>query len=84
MVAASRAYRPFEIKVMNSILKDRNKMGAHNDSVRTYFVEDRIAVQNVWQDRPMMNIIDCELYAGPVFNNVHDYGIATVWKDYEG
>ena len=84
MVAASRAYRPFEIKVMNSILKDRNKMGAHNDSVRTYFVEDRIAVQNVWQDRPMMNIIDCELYAGPVFNNVRDYAIATVWKDYNG
>ena len=81
MVAASRAYRPFEIKVMNSILKDRNKMGAHNDSVRTYFVEDRIAVQNVWQDRPMMNIIDCELYAGPVFNNVRDYAIAKVWKD---
>ena len=81
MVAASRAYRPFEIKVMNSILKDRNKMGAHNDSVRTYFVEDRIAVQNVWQDRPMLNIVDCELYAGPVFNNVRDYGIATVWKD---
>ena len=84
MAAASRAYRPFEIKCMNSILKDRNKMGAHNDSVRTHFVEGRIAVQNVWQDRPMLNIVDCELYAGPVFNNVHDYGIATVWKDYEG
>lgn len=83
MVAASRSYRPFEIKCMNSILKDRNKMGAHNDSVRTHFVEGRIAVQNVWQDRPMVNIVDCELYAGPVFNNVHDYGIATVWKDYE-
>jgi hypothetical protein len=84
MAAASRAYRPFEIKCMNSILKDRNKMGAHNDSVRTHFVEGRIAVQNVWQDRPMLNIVDCELYAGPVFNNVHDYGIATVWKDYAG
>lgn len=81
MAACSRAYRPFEIKCMNSILKDRNKMGAHNDSVRTYFVEDRIAVQNVWQDRPMNNIVDCELYAGPVFNNVHDYGIATVWTE---
>jgi hypothetical protein len=81
MVAASRAYRPFEIKCMNSILKDRNKLGAHNDSVRTHFVEERIAVQNVWQDRPMMNIIDCELYAGPVFNNVRDYSIAKVWKD---
>ena len=83
MVAASRAYRPFEMKCMNSILKDRNKMGAHNDSVRTTFIEDRIAVQNTWQDRPMMNIIDCELYAGPVFNNVNDYGIATVWKERE-
>jgi len=81
LVAASSAYRPFEMKCMNSILVDRNKMGAHNDSVRTSFVEGRIAVQNVWQDRPMMNIVDCELYAGPVFNNVHDYGIATVWAE---
>lgn len=81
MVACSRAYRPFEMKCMNSILVDRDKMGAHNDSVRTYFVEGRIAVQNTWQDRPMTNIVDCELYAGPVFNNVHDYGIATVWSE---
>lgn len=66
---------------MNSILKDRNKWGAHNDAVRTTFVEDRIAVQNVWQDRPMTNIVDCELFAGPVFNNVRDYGIVTTWKD---
>lgn len=81
MVACSRAYRPFEMKCMNSILVDRDKLGAHNDSVRTYFVEGRIAVQNTWQDRPMTNIVDCELYAGPVFNNVHDYGIATVWSE---
>lgn len=81
MAAASSAYRPFEMKCMNSILKDRNKAGAHNDSVRTYFVEDRIAVQNIWQDRPMTNIVDCELFAGPVFNNVHDYGIVTVWSE---
>lgn len=82
MVAATRAYRLFEMKCMNSILRDRAAAGAHNDSVRTHFVEERIAVQNVWQDRPMMNIVDCELYAGPVFNNVNDYGIATVWSDY--
>ena len=81
IVAASRAYKPFEMKCMNSILKDRNKYGAHNDSVRQYLVEDRIVVQNVWQDRPMMNIVDCELFAGPVFNNVHDYGIGTVWSE---
>lgn len=81
MVAASRAYRPFEMKCMNSILKDRAAAGAHNDSVRTSFVEGRIAVQNVWQDRPMENIVDCELYAGPVFNNVRDYGIVTVYSE---
>lgn len=80
MVACSRAYRPFEMKCMNSILKDRAKMGAHNDAVRTSFVEDRIAIQNVWEDRPMKNIVDCELFAGPVFNNVHDYGIVTVYN----
>jgi hypothetical protein len=81
MAAASRQYKPFEMKCMNSILKDRSKMGAHNDSVRTTFVENRIAVQNVWQDRPMMNIVDCELFAGPVFQNVQDYGIASVWSE---
>ena len=79
MAAVSRSYRPFEMKCMNSILKDRAAAGAHNDSVRTTFVENRIAVQNVWQDRPMTNIVDCELFAGPVFNNVQDYGIATVY-----
>lgn len=84
MVAASRAYRPFEMKCMNSILIDRVKMGGLDQSTRYSFVEGRIAVRNSWQEDPILNVIDCELYAGPVFNNVHDYGIATVWKDYEG
>lgn len=84
MVAASRAYRPFEMKCMNSILIDRVKMGGLDPSTRYSFVEDRIAVRNSWQENPILNVVDCELYAGPVFNNVHDYGIATVWKDYEG
>lgn len=83
MVAASRAYRPFEMKCMNSILIDRVKMGGLDPSTRYSFVEGRIAVRNSWQEDPILNVIDCELYAGPVFNNVHDYGIATVWKDYE-
>lgn len=84
MVAASRAYRPFEMKCMNSILLDRVKMGGLDASTRYSFVEGRIAVRNSWQEDPILNVVDCELYAGPVFNNVHDYGIATVWKDYEG
>lgn len=82
MVAASRAYRLFEMKCMNSILVDRVKMGGLDPSTRYSFVEGRIAVRNSWQEDPILNTIDCELYAGPVFNNVHDYGIATVWKDY--
>lgn len=81
MAACSRAYKPFEMKCMRSILADRAALGAHNDSVRTTLVEGRIAVQDVWHDRPMMNIVDCELYAGPVFNNVNDYGIVTVWSE---
>lgn len=84
MVAASRAYRPFEMKCMNSILIDRVKMGGLDPSTRYSFVEGRIAVRNSWQEDPILNVIDCELYAGPVFNNVHDYGIATVWKEYDG
>ena len=83
MVAASRAYRPFEMKCMNSILIDRVKMGGLDPSTRYSFVEGRIAVRNSWQEDPILNVIDCELYAGPVFNNVHDYAIATVWKEYE-
>lgn len=83
MVAASRAYRPFEMKCMNSILVDRVKMGGLDPSTRYSFVEGRIAVRNSWQEDPILNVIDCELYAGPVFNNVHDYAIATVWKEYE-
>lgn len=83
MVAAPRTYRLFEMKCMNSILIDRVKMGGLDPSTRYSFVEGRIAVRNSWQEDPIMNVVDCELYAGPVFNNVRDYGIATVWKDEE-
>lgn len=81
LAAVSRAYRPFEMKCMNSILVDRVKMGGLDPSTRYTFVEDRIAVRNSWQEDPILNVVDCELYAGPVFNNVHDYGIATVWSE---
>jgi len=81
MAAASRAYRPFEMKCMNSVYVDRVKMGGLSPSDRYSFVEDRIAILNSWQERPIKNIVDCELFAGPVFNNVNDYGIATVWSE---
>jgi len=83
LVAVSRAYRPFEMKCMNSIYKDRVALGGLNPSDRYSFVENRIAVLNSWSERPIMNVVDCELFAGPVFNNPNDYGIATVWEDYK-
>lgn len=81
LAAASSAYRPFEMKCMNSVYVDRVKMGGLNPSDLYSFVEGRIAVLNSWQERPIMNVVDCELYAGPVFNNLTEYGIATVWKE---
>lgn len=80
MAAASRSYRPFEMKCMNSVYVDRVKMGGLSPSALYSFVEDRIAVLNTWEERPIQNVVDCELYAAPVFNNLQDYGIATVWS----
>ncbi len=81
MAACPSAFRPFEMKCMNSIYVDRVRMGGISPADRYSFVEGRIAVLNSWQERPIMNVVDCELYAGPVFNNLTDYGIATVWSD---
>lgn len=84
LAAASSAYRPFEMKCMNSIYRDRVRLGGLSEADRYSFVEDRIAVLNSWQERPIMNVVDCELYAGPVFNNMNDYGIVTAWEAYSG
>ena len=84
LVAATRAYRLFEMKCMNSVYVDRVKLGGLTASDRYSFVEGRIAILNSWQERPIKNVVDCELFAGPVFNNVNNHGIVTVWKDYAG
>ena len=66
---------------MNSIYKDRVNMGGMTAANLYSFVEDRIAVLSTWQERPIENIIDCELYAGPVFKNLSEIGIFTVWTE---
>lgn len=81
MVACSSAIVPFEMKCMNSIYKDRMGMGGQTNANLYSLVEGRIAVLNTWQERPIQNIIDCELYAAPVFNNLHEYAIATCYTD---
>lgn len=84
LVASTTAFRPFEMKCMNSILKDRMAMGGKTAADLYSLVEDRIVVLNSWEERPnLLNIVDCELFAAPVFNNVRAHGIVTVWKDEE-
>jgi len=80
-VAAPSTFKPFEMKCMNSIYKDRVNMGGMTAANLYSFVEDRIAVLSTWQERPIENIIDCELYAGPVFKNLSEIGIFTVWAE---
>jgi hypothetical protein len=85
LVASTRAFRPFEMKCMRSILEDR--MGWEGQTAADLYslVEGRIVVLNSWEERPnLKNTVDCELFAGPVFNNVREHGIVTVWKDDEG
>ena len=81
MVACSSQIVPFEIKCMNSIYKDRMGMGGQTNANLYSLVEDRIAVLNTWQERPIQNIVDCELYAAPVFNNLNEYGVAKCYTD---
>ena len=81
MVACSSQIVPFEMKCMNSIYKDRMGMGGQTNANLYSLVEGRIAVLNTWQERPIQNIIDCELYAAPVFNNLNEYGVAKCYTD---
>lgn len=84
LVASTTAFRPFEMKCMRSILQDRMGMGGKTDSDLYALVEGRIVVLNSWEERPnLLNLVDCELFAGPVFNNLREHGIVTVWKDDE-
>lgn len=85
LVASTTAFRPFEMKCMRSILEDRMGMDGQTAADLYSLVEGRIVVLNSWQERPnLKNTVDCELFAGPVFTNLREHGIVTVWKDDEG
>ena len=72
---------PFTIKCTNSIYRDRLKAGPTASTSLYSFVEDRIAVLSTWQERPIKNIVDFGLQAGPVFRNTHDLAILKVQAD---
>ena len=85
LVASTRAFRPFEMKCMRSILQDRMGWQGQTGADLYSLVEGRIVVLNSWEERPnLRNTVDCELFAGPVFNNVREHGIVTVWKEDDG
>lgn len=80
MAAYNSGLVPFEMKCTNSIYLDRQSMGGIGTNHNYSFVEGRIAVLTSWEERPIKNIVDCELYAAPVFNNLNELAIATVWE----
>ena len=43
------------------------------------FVEDRIAVLSTWGENPIHNTVEFELYAGPVFRNLRNYGRVKIY-----
>lgn len=59
----------FEMKCANSVYKQRVAEGPVNASAMYSFIEDRIAVLDMWQESPVKNIIETELWALPVLKN---------------
>lgn len=80
MVAFNTNSKLFNIKCTNSIWKDRQAYGGVANNTIYSFVEDRIAVLSTWGENPIHNTVEFELYAGPVFKNLRDYGLATIWQ----
>lgn len=80
MVAFNTQEKLFNIKCTNSIWKDRQQYGGIGANTMYSFVEERIAVLSTWHENPIHNTVEFELYAGPVFKNLRDYGLATIWS----
>ncbi|WP_277070504.1 major capsid protein [Prevotella corporis] len=81
LVACSSMIMPFEMKCTNSIYIDRQRMGQVAQNHNYFLVEDRIMVLSSTEERPFKNVVDCELYAAPVFNNIREIGFFTAWKE---
>jgi len=84
MVAFNAKQKLFDIKCTNSIWKDRQSYGGIGNNTLYSFVEDRIAVLSTWHENPIHNTTEFELYAAPVFKNLSDYGLVTLYSPYGG
>lgn len=81
MVAAYSGQKMFEIKCTNSIWLDRQRWGGIDPSKMYHFVEGRIAALSKWEEDPIQNTVQFELYAGPVFNSLREYGLVKTYVD---
>ena len=58
----------FEVKNARSVYEERVAAGPQQTAMYA-FVNDRIAVMDMWQESPVKNIFECELWAVPVLLN---------------
>ena len=79
MVAFNSNAKMFSIKNTNSIWKVRQAYGGIAQNTMYSFVEQRIAVLSTWQENPIHNTVEFELYAGPVFRNLRNWGRVKVY-----
>lgn len=82
MTAFNVNERMFDIKNTNSIWKDRQAYGGIARNTIYSFVEDRIAALSTWHENPILNNVEFELYAGPVFRDTRNWARLQVYKHY--
>lgn len=82
MIAFNRNERMFSIKNTNSIWKERQAYGGISQSTMYSFIEGRIAALSTWQENPIHNTVEFELYAGPVFRNMRNWGRVKLFSRY--
>lgn len=81
-IAFNSREKMFTIKNTNSIWKDRQAYGGIARNTMYSFVEGRIAVLSTWQENPIHNTVEFELYAGPVFRNLRNWAKFKVYRSY--
>lgn len=81
MTAAYSGQKMFEIKVTNSIWLDRQRWGGIDPSKMYHFIEGRIAALSKWEEDPINNVVQFEMYAGPVFNSLREVAFAKTYVD---
>jgi hypothetical protein len=81
IIAFNTKEKMFSIKNTNSIWKDRQNWGGIARNTMYSFVEERIAVLSTWNENPINNTVEFELYAGPVFRNLRNYGRVKVFGE---